>query len=203
MVLVLSGLVGSVLLACGAGFVAWWVGPAQYLGDEALWGAVAVLGLRHWLNAVAVTLFCLNRERQRWLLTLLDGLITLAATIAWVRWGGPSFAPLGSLVALTVVTLPALLFVLFREGTLSARAVLGPVAVWAVLYVALAIAAAALGRATRPESLPALAAVASGVSFAYAAVMIGPMMRSHLGYYLRPRLRQWSARLGRPNSPGN
>src|SRR5262249_38522654 len=73
LILGLSGLSGCVLLAINAGFVSWWVGPSRYLGDEVLWPAVAGMNLRHWLNAVSVTLFCAHRERPLWQLTLLDG----------------------------------------------------------------------------------------------------------------------------------
>jgi hypothetical protein len=189
-ILGLSGLFGCVLLATNAGFVGWWVGPSRYLGDQVLWAAVAAMNLRHWLNAVSVTLFCLHRERPLWQLTLLDGILCFAATAVCVSWGGPGCAPLGVGVTTVAITLPALLGLLVQEGTLSLRAVLLPVTVWAVLYAAAAVAAVAAGRLLRPDGLSGLAVVGAAVAVLYAAVLVGPTMRSRLGEYLRPRFRQ-------------
>lgn len=185
-ILAASGLFGVVVLATNAGFVSWWVGPDKYLGDNVMVLAVIGMNLRHWLNAAAVTAFCLDHDRRLWQLTFLDGLISAAATIAIVRWGGPTLAPLGPLLAVSVVTLPALLWLIFSDGTLNGVRMLLSIGVWATAYVLLAILAYALGRTLRPSTSLSLAAVGSVVAVAY-VLLIG-----FLGRWSAARRYLWS-----------
>lgn len=184
-----SGMVGCVLLAVNSGFVGWWVGAHRYLGDRVAWAAIVGMNVRHGLNAIAVTLFCLHRERALWRLTLLDGVVSFAATAGWVAWGGAAWAPLGPLTAAVAVTLPLCLRVVWAEGTVPVGRLARAVGGWAALYAGLAGLAALAGKLGRPAGPAAVALVGAAAAGVYVLVMAGPALRAELGDYLRPRLR--------------
>ena len=91
--------------------------------------------------AATVTLFCLKRERPLWALTLVDGIATFAATFALVWWGGPTVAPIGSLLTVALLTLPAALGLIAMEGTVRIGPILRSVAIWGVLCAGVGVTA--------------------------------------------------------------
>jgi hypothetical protein len=150
--------------------------------------AVVGMNLRHGFNSLAVTLFAVNRERAVWVITGVDGALSLGATSLWVVQGGPEFAAFGPLTAVAVFAIPASLYLLAAEGTLSVRRLIQSVSIWAALYLALGAAAYGIGRLVRPGEASELAAIGATVGFCYLVVMLQPAIRGEMGEYLRPRL---------------
>ena len=196
-VLLLSGWMGSVILATSKGFVTWWFGPIIYLGDSVVWMAVLTINLRHWSNGFAVTLFCCNREKPLWLITLLDGMVScgMMALIIWIF--GPAYIPLGSLVGVAMINLPLTYILIRSELGLTGKQIAANLGWWAVRYALVLAGVFLLRKIWLPAGFMGLAAMSILVSAVYLALMIPRALRAEVGEYLRPRLQPLLSRLRR------
>ncbi len=183
-ILAASGFFGIVVLATNGWFIARWVGDAQYLGDTTTVLSVLGMNARHAVNVVAVVLFCVNRDRPLWRVTLCDGVLTLGATAAAVWVAGPTFAPLGSLLVCATFTLPALLSITRAEGSLVLRELLRVPALWAVGYAAVGVVAVAVARHSTARAPFSQVGLVGGVALAYVAFLVVVLRRTPLSAYL-------------------
>ena len=186
--LMLSGAVVCVVLVVNQGFIDRWVGAGQYGG---FWLTALILLsmlLRHWNLTISYPLFSFGYERRLCLTALVDGLLTVGAVVVFVRAFGLIGAPLGVITGACLVSLPANLWGLARENSMSVMKLMKPLAPWFLRFVILTCAAGAVARIWIPNTLPLLAITAAGSALIYLAVMFPLVLRHPLEQYIRPRL---------------
>lgn len=184
LVLAASGFCGVVVLSVNGWFVARWVGDGQYLSDTTTVLSVLGVNARHAVNALAVMLFCVSRERALWRVTLLDGLLSVVATAAVVWFAGPTLTPAGPLVVAVVFTGPALLLVTRADGTLSLGELLRAPLRWSLAYLALAVGTVALASdSVGRDTIPQLACSAA-LAVVYLASQLWLLRGTPLAAYL-------------------
>jgi O-antigen/teichoic acid export membrane protein len=187
-ILLLSGAIVPVVLVVNEGFVTWWVGAEQYGGFELT--VVLLLGmlLRHWNVTTVYSLFAFGHDRRLSLTALSDGAVTVTASILLVTKFGLIGAAAGSLIGVTLVSLPANLSGLAREMGVSVTHIVGGVWPWFWRFALIATLAAVVGRAWIPNTLPTLVLAALAATAAYGILMLPLALRDPLGTYVRPRL---------------
>lgn len=195
--LLLSGAVVCVVLAVNQGFVALWVGAAQYGGFWLTALLVLNMLLRHWDLTVAHSLLCFGYERRLCVTALLDGVVSIGLVVLLLWMYGLPGAPLGQILGTCLVSLPLNLSALAAESGRTRWEMLRPLVPWFVRFVLLASASGALARAWTPEGFVPIALTAAAVGLVYAAVMFPVALREPLGNYVRPHLSLLRARFVR------
>lgn len=186
--LLLSGAVVCIVLVVNQGFVRRWVGAEQYGGLVLTALILMSMLLRHWNLTVGYTLFCFGYERRLCLTALLDGLLSISAVSLFVWLYGLIGAPLGMIIGVCLVSLPANLSALARESNMTLWKLVQPLSPWFIRFVVLVLAAGALARIWTPNTVAFLAATACATALIYAAIMFPLALRYPLGIYVRPRL---------------
>lgn len=196
-ILLLSGAVVCVVLATNRGFVKWWVGAEQYGG--LLLTALVLLHmlLRHLNLTVGIILFSFGYERRLALTGLLDGLLTVGATVLFTGLVGLEGAPLGSLLGLCLASLPLNLSALSGANAVPVSRLLKSLAPWCWRFALLALASGAFARRFLPDTFQALSATALAAAGVYTVVMLPLAWRDPLGAYVRPRLAPLAGRFFR------
>jgi O-antigen/teichoic acid export membrane protein len=190
-VLVFSGWLACLMLATNAGFVAKWVGGQYYLGDQTTVLLGVVMILRHLNNGLAVALFAVHRERPMFIVTLVDGLVTVAATTAVAATLGPVWLPLGSLIGIGCVGLPLNLYLLRSAEVLTPGRLARSLGWLAIPWVAPALIAVGAAWYFEPHQLWSLAAISVGMSIVYAGAVGRAARRQEIGRYLGPVISQF------------
>ncbi|MBC7933418.1 MAG: oligosaccharide flippase family protein [Rubrivivax sp.] len=186
--LLLSGAVVCVMLVVNRGFVGWWVGAGQY-GGFALTALVSLaMILRHWNLTVGIILFSFGRERRLAVTGLLDGIVTVGASIVFTNWWGLAGAPLGAILGVCLVSLPGNLWALAGANATPVAMLLRSLAPWFWRFALLALAAGVFAQRFVPDTFPSLASAAVLTASVYCAVMLPLILREPLGIYVRPRL---------------
>lgn len=195
--LLLSGGIVALVLAVNGSFVSWWVGESQFAGT----GLTALLLLsmlvRHLNLTLVYTLFCFGYERRLAITSVSDGIVGLVIMLALVPFLGLYGAPLGSLLSMCLVSLPANLRALAREEGGSTARFLQPLAPWlkrCVVAVGLVVVILSLGT-VRSVWLSVL--VGGAVGMAYIALMLPVIKTPPLGPLLAARLQPWLSRVPR------
>jgi O-antigen/teichoic acid export membrane protein len=195
--LLLSGAVACVVLVVNRGFVAWWVGAEQFGGPALTLLLVVLMLLRHWNLTAGIMLFACGGERRLAWTALLDGLVTVAASIALTSRLGLVGVPLGSIAGVCLVSLPSNLSGLASAGALTPGRLLRTLAPWFWRFALLAPAAALAARGFVPDTFAALAAATILTACVYALVMLPVAWRDPLGAYVRPRLAPLTSKIFR------
>jgi O-antigen/teichoic acid export membrane protein len=194
-VLLASGFIGAIVIAVDRGFVAWWVGAQLFAGGKVVLLFAASMVLNHWWVTTTSAIFSFGYERRISVTTIANGIVTLGATVACVRYFGIAGAPIASIIGLVAVALPANLLAVAHETGRSMRANLLSLAPWAWRFGLVAVALAFAARLWVPSSLVKLAATSIAVALVYAAVMLPLLLREPLGTYARPRIAALRTRL--------
>jgi O-antigen/teichoic acid export membrane protein len=194
-VLLVSGFFSVIIIAVDHGFVAWWVGAPQFAGRAVVIGLVAAMLLGHWTTTTVSTLFSFGFERLISITTVVNGLVTLGATVLLTRRYGLVGAPLAAALGFVVVGLPVHLVVIARETETTVMATLRSLLPWAWRLVLVAAIAGAVGRVWIPQSFFALAGTSIATAIVYTALMYPLATREPLGTYVRPRLAALRVRL--------
>ena len=187
-ILVLSGGVVCVVLLVNEGFVAWWVGSMQYGG---FWLTVALVGgmlLRHWNTTAIYSLFALGHDKRISITTLVDGTVTVIASMLLTRPYGLLGAALGTIVGVVLVGLPANLALLAKETETSASRLAIELWPWGWRFALAAASVLVVSRAWVPRTLPALVAATLLCGAGYLGLMWPLAQQEPLGRYVRPRL---------------
>jgi O-antigen/teichoic acid export membrane protein len=195
--LALSGLVACVVLSVNHGFVAWWVGPEQYAGFGLTLLMLSAMMARHFNTTNVYALFCFGHERRLALTALADGLVTIAAGIAFISTLGVVGGPLAALVAVLVVSVPLNLRALSEETGTSRAELIASLTPWAVRFVVAAAVVTVAGRLVHPATFVTLAIAVTASAAIYAAAVATSILQSPAGVYLQPLL----AKVGRRLAP--
>jgi O-antigen/teichoic acid export membrane protein len=187
-ILIASGAIACLVLLVNQGFVAWWVGATQYGGGMLTLLLVAGMLLRHWNTTAIYSLFALGHDRRLSITTLIDGTVTLLASIALTRGYGLRGAAAGTIAGVVLVGLPANLTALARETAVSRTRLVLDLVPWAWRCAMVAAAAAAVARVWVPHTVPALVAATLVCGGAYVGIMWPLVVQGPLGLYVRPRL---------------
>ncbi len=195
--LLFSGALVCAVLMLNRSFVSWWVGAAQYGGFRLTVLIAALALLRHWNRTLINTIFCFGYERWISLVSLMDGAVTLASAIALVHFFGLIGAPMGGIIGVCLVSLPANLWALSKELNTSASGLFMPMSGWAFRLGVLAVLAAFLQRIFFWHSFSVMAMIGAGALLVYLLAMFSVMLSPPCSVYLQPLLLQLRVRLGR------
>jgi O-antigen/teichoic acid export membrane protein len=186
--LAVSGLVACVVLAVNAGFVSWWVGPAQYGGTALTVLVLAAMIVRHFNTTNVYALFCFALDRRLALTGLADGIATLALSFVLVELVGAAGAPIGAIAGVLLVSAPLNIAALSRETGRSRWSVVAALGPWFCRFVIVAAIVGLAGASLQPSSFPLLALVGALTATLYTVVVAPSVLRSPAGIYLRPLL---------------
>jgi O-antigen/teichoic acid export membrane protein len=187
-VLIISGAVVCTVLIVNQGFVSWWVGAGQYGGVALTVLLLLTMFLRHWNTTAVYAIFCFGYERQISVTTLLDGLVTTCAAIAFVREFGLVGAPIGSILGVCTVSLPANLSALARENGVTLIILIKSLWPWFGRFALLLIATLSVARIYQPHGFFTIAITVVATATAYGLVMLPIALQGPLGIYVRPQL---------------
>ena len=193
--LAISGLVACVVLAVNAGFVRWWVGPEQFGGWNLTVLLLTAMIIRHFNTTNVYALFCFGHERRLALTALADGVVTLALSALLVKSVGLAGAPLGAIAGVVLVSAPANLSALARETGVARLQLVRALHPWLWRFLLVTALAGAAGAWLQPVSFVLLALLGGAATFAYVATVVGPLLESPAGAYLRPLLDRLAAAL--------
>jgi O-antigen/teichoic acid export membrane protein len=184
--LAVSGLVVCLVLAVNQGFVSWWVGPEQFAGMGLTVLMLAAMLARHFNSTNVYALFCFGHERRLALTALADGVVTIAAGIAFVAVFGLAGAPLAGIAGALVISIPLNLRALSTETGVRRAALIAALTPWAVRFGLVAVAATGVGSLARPASFGTLAFMVIAAAAIYVGAVVSPLLRSPAGIYLQP-----------------
>ena len=182
-VLTISGLIFAVVLSVNDDFVRLWVGPHLYAGFPVTVFILLAMMIRHWNVTVAYTVFTFGHERRLAITGLVDGLVTFVAAVVLIRRLGIVGAPIGSLIGVCLVSLPANLSALARDTGVSFSRTLRELLPWLVRFVPVAVAAAFVPRLFRASNLLEVVLICGAVALVYSLLMFPLALRSPLGEY--------------------
>ncbi len=200
--LLLSGAVVCIVLIVNQGFVELWVGRAQYGGFWLTALLLLSMLIRHWNLTIGYTIFSFGYERRLCITALADGVLSIGAVALFVWLYGLVGAPLGMMVGVCFVSLPANLAALARESDMTVWKLVMPLAPWFVRFLVLMVGAGALARVWSPNTVPLLVGSVAGSGLVYLLVMFPLTLRHPLGIYVRPHLFPLGARMMRALRPG-
>jgi O-antigen/teichoic acid export membrane protein len=186
--LIFSGAIACAVLAVNRGFVSWWVGAHQYGGFCLTLILIVVMILRHWNVTAVYSIFCFGYEKRISITTLIDGIVSIAASVVMVRHFGLIGAPLGSIIGVCLISLPANLSALLHESEASPSAIAGPLWPWFWRFSLAAIGSGVLSTICNPTTPMAIAVTALFVLLAYTVIMFPLLVHSPLSAYLPKRL---------------
>jgi O-antigen/teichoic acid export membrane protein len=194
--LTLAGAVSCVTLAVNKSFVYLWLGSSQFGGNWLSISLILAAILRHWNTTTVYSIFALGYERRISITTLIDGAFTLVSGFFLVKWLGLIGAPIGSILAVCLISVPGNLWALAREVKVPVSRILLSIWPWFWRFWILAIGAGILGLRTH-DNLPYVAGVTFLTGLVYGAVMLPMLMNSCLRSYLPPMITQSWDRLWR------
>jgi len=192
---VCTGKLICIVLMVNRGFIERWVGPDQYGGFWLTALLLLSMLLRHWNLTLGYTIFSFGYERRLCVTALIDGTVSIGAVALFVWLYGLIGAPLGMMVGVCLISLPANLTALARESKLSVWELIRPLSAWFVRFVAIILAAGVLARLWSPGTVPLLVATVAATGLVYLLVMFPLALRHPLGMYVRPRLMPLLARV--------
>jgi O-antigen/teichoic acid export membrane protein len=202
--LIVSGAVVCVIAAVNQGFVSWWIGANQFGGWWLTIALLAMMLLRHLSTTAVYALFAFGHERRLALTSFADGAVTLMASALLIWRLGPVGAPLGGLIGVTCVSLPANFIGLSRETGLTVARLALSLRGWAVRFAIGAASCIAFGRMIQPTGVVSLGLTTVAAFAVYVALMLPLALEPPLGQYIRgtvARLLPWLPGLA-VQSPG-
>jgi O-antigen/teichoic acid export membrane protein len=194
-VLLMCGAVCALVLAVNQGFVTWWIGADQFGGRALTWLLLGLLVLRQWNLTMVFSIFSFGYNRRIPITTILDGLVTFGAMALLIRQVGLVGAPLGSLLGVCLVSVPANLWALAKAVEMSPWRVLAGLWPWVWRMALLVPALVVLSLVWVPTGFLTLAVTSAAVVGGYFLLMVSILMRPPLGPRLRPVWESLVARL--------
>jgi O-antigen/teichoic acid export membrane protein len=175
--LIVSGLMTCVILLINKGFVAWWVGENQFGGLRLTVLILFSMLLSHWNLTISSTLFCFGYERWLAVTALTNALMSLGAFVVFVRYFGPEGAPLGLIVTVCLISLPANIFALSRETSVPVAHLLKPLVPWFGGFVMCISCVATLAAFWSPMTVPEIVAAVLVSTLLYSVFTVSAIRR--------------------------
>ena len=184
LMLMASAAIFSVVILVNRGFVNWWVGSNLYSGTALNLLLLAAMFFRHFNTPYAFATLCLGHERRLSLTNLSDGAVTVVAAVLLTRMFGTIGAPMGSLVGVCLVSIPANFQLLARETDTSVGAILRPLwpllartcGLWAVLLL--------ISTVWLPHGFQLIAVASIAVAAIYSALILPLIFRPPIRGYI-------------------
>ena len=195
--LLFSGALVCAILVLNRSFVTWWVGASQYGGFRLSVLIMLLIMLRHWSRTLINTIFCFGYEKWISVVSLADGAVTVVSAVVLVHFLGAIGAPLGGIIGVCAVSIPANLWALAKELKTSPGRLFAPIRSWALRLALLVLLAALVQRSFLWHSFPMMVAVGVGSLLVYVAMMLQVMLSPPCSVYLKPFLTQLRGRLRR------
>lgn len=184
-VLTVTGATGALVMAVNGGFVTWWLGAEQYAGPTLTALVVMATIVKHFSTSLIYAAFAFGHERMISLVTLMEGIISALAMLAFVHLWGIRGAPVGQMTGIIFVTIPVLATALGRDSGRRATEVIGDAAPWLILAAVPLVAAAAAAWRAADAGL-ATTALLGGAAVALYGLFLTPLFRrSPLDGYAR------------------
>jgi O-antigen/teichoic acid export membrane protein len=196
-----SGLVACIVLAVNDRFVALWVGPGKFGGLTLTGLLVAAMLLRHLNLTAVVSLICYGQEKRVSLTTLSDGIVTIVSSLAAIKLWGLAGAPIGSIVGVSLVSLPVNFTRLSREAHVPAGIILKSLVPWFWRFALAAIIAQLFRETHLLDTLPGFFLASAIIAAIYTALLLPLFFRAPLDQYTRPLLSKLRARFRLALSP--
>ncbi|HYP12417.1 MAG TPA: oligosaccharide flippase family protein [Bryobacteraceae bacterium] len=194
--LLISGALACISVAANKSFVNWWVGGDQYGGFFLTLSIAIVMVLRHWNYTLVNAMFCLGKERRISITTGIDGVITIAASVLLVNQMGPIGAPLGSIVGVSLASLPFNILCLAAEVQGGVSEFTSVLVGWFLRFALVLGVACGLAQSSLSGAVGVLLAGA-GIGLLYALATFTVVTRGALAPYVFPQLRKiWLKLLG-------
>ena len=186
--LAFSGAVACVVLAVNRSFVNVWIGPAQYGGGLLSLLIVVTMLVRHWDLTLYYSLFCFGYERRLAVISVLEGCVAIGVSMILLPLIGPVAAPVGMLIALGIVSIPAHVIPLGREMEIRPASLIGASGSWLLRFTLASGIGATIAVVWNPQGFISMAALACVTGALYAALLMPVLLQEPLGSYIRPRL---------------
>jgi O-antigen/teichoic acid export membrane protein len=195
--LIFSGVLVCIVLAVNEGFITWWVGADQWGGLLLTILILVRVLLVHWNLTIATSLFSFGYERRLALTALASGLVTVGASIMLVARVGAVGAPLGAILGVVAVSLPANLLGFSREVGVPVRRLIGAHVHWFWRFALVVGIAVAIATQWTPAVVWSLVLATVVVGLPYALLMVRRLQQPPLSIYAHPKLKafllRWSA----------
>lgn len=185
--LLLSGAVAVIVLACNRNFVSWWVGKPFFAGMTLTSLIVARMLLRHWNTSLVFSLLAFGHERRLAVTGFAEGVLTVLLSLLLVFKLGLIGAPLASLVAMSFLSLPLNLAALARTTSSSVTRMTRTLWPWG-WRLALLIPVALAAHRLAGDGFAYLAAAAALSFVVYTAVVLPLAAKDPLVQYVRPQM---------------
>jgi hypothetical protein len=144
--------------------------------------------LRNWNTTAIYSMFCFGLEKRLSMMVLADGVVTFGASAGLIALLGPIGGPLGSIFSVCLVSLPANMSAVAREGGVSLPGLVRPLWPWFWRFGLLLAATSVIVREWAPRGFVQTAVTGVVAGLVYVAVMVTIGEKSALWPYLRPRL---------------
>lgn len=196
--MLISGLLFCVVLVVNEGFVRWWVGPERYAGFGLTCVILLQVILRHFNLTFAYAAFCFGHERRLAITTFLDGLVTASAIWLLSSRFGYVGAAAGSIVGVTLVSLPLNIAVLMKDLEMPVSRLISPLVPWFWRFVLTAGICLAVVKVWSPRTVAQICVTGLLAGLLYVGILARPTLRTPLGLTLRDLAGQFISRFRRP-----
>lgn len=186
-----SGAIACVVIGVNQEFVSWWVGRERFGGSILTVLMLLSMMLRHLNVAVSYTLYSLGHERRLALTGIADGVVTVSSMFGLVPLFGLRGAVMGTIVGVSLISLPANVRTLAREEGVSIVVALRHLKSWAIRCGALLFIVGMSVNLWPPHSVwlvVAGAAIAAGYLVSMLPVLSAPPIGPMLARVIRPFL---------------
>ncbi len=198
--MLISGLLFCVVLVVNEGFVKWWVGPARFGGFALTCVILIQVILRHFNLIFTYATFCFGYERRLAITIFVDGLVTAAAIWLLCSRFGYIGAAAGSIVGVSLISLPANLSALVKELEVPVSRLVSPLWPWFWRFALTAGLSLALVKIWSPHTIIQIGLAGMLVGCAYIGILARPTLDTPLGHTLRDLATHFISRFRKPHT---
>lgn len=188
LLLLASGAVAVGVVVVNGSFVRSWVGPERYGGNALTIALVGNMLLRHLNVTASYTTFCFGHERRNALVSIADGVATVALTLLLLPRLGLVGAPIASMVCVAAISIPANVRLIARELGLGTAEYVRGLQGWALVCAAMLGAAVATNHLLAGRPLVLVIIVGGALVLVYGMLAATQLVRSPSGVYVLERI---------------
>jgi O-antigen/teichoic acid export membrane protein len=197
--LLISGLLVCVVLMVNQGFVTWWVGTERYAGFALTCLILTQVLVRHFNLTLSYTVFCFGYERRLGMTVLFDGMVTAFSIWILCSHFGYLGAAAGSLVGVSLVSLPLNLGCLVKELEWPLSRLIRPLLPWFWRFVITVGICIGMLKIWSPRGVLQIALAGLLITAIYVGILARPTLETPLGHRLRDLAVHFISRLRKSN----